>query len=234
MAFRPPTPRTSWPSKCMEWNPTCRLTGGIRELYTQLAPLAPPGASASASAKRREHETSASGRLRLRADMPLLAERYRFEHALSQSDLSQMVCAIDTFRSSPHAAADGRSHPIVAIKILNAQHWLLGAQEYERMRRVQLEQARRDVDAHLLHAISSFELGAHFCLVLPMLTELYRLPQILRGSTRAKGRVGGGAPPPPPLAPTLLLVAATRRDFAKPERCARAPNRRPMQSHRAR
>ena len=24
--------------------------------------------------------------------MPLLAERYRFEHALSQSDLSQLVC----------------------------------------------------------------------------------------------------------------------------------------------
>ena len=49
-----------------------------------------------------------------------------------------------------------------------------------------------------------------------------------------RGAGGGGAPPPPPLAPTLLLVAATRRDFAKPERCARAPNRRPMQSHRAR
>ena len=58
----------------------------------------------------------------------------------------------------------------------------------------------------------------------------------LESGVELLGRVemGGGAPPPPPLAPTLLLVAATRRDFAKPERCARAPNRRPMQSHRAR
>lgn len=84
-------------------------------------------------AARREHETSSSGQLFLSAEMPLLAQRFCFQHALSQSPLSQIVCAIDTYRHCD-AAIDGRCQPLVAIKLLNAQHWLLGVRWKRRKR----------------------------------------------------------------------------------------------------
>lgn len=119
----------------------------------------------------KKHFTYPSGSLCLAPDMPLLAKRYRFLHVLSETPLSQLLCAADTFCSCP-TQADGRRQPLVAIKVLNAQHWILGAQEYERMRRIELAQHHDGVEAAVASAKCFFECGAHFCIVMPLLCEL--------------------------------------------------------------
>ena len=116
------------------------------------------------------HETTADGRLVLTPETPLLAHRYRFMHVLVESDLSQMICAVDTYRHC-EPTAEGRRQPLVAIKVLNARHWALGAQEHKRVRRL-----RRGGDgahcAHVVLPLGHFEVGGHFCIVLELLREL--------------------------------------------------------------
>ena len=109
----------------LPFNPTLRLTAGLANTYRAV------GAKQSLP----RHETTADGRLVLTPETPLLAHRYRFMHVLVESDLSQMICAVDTYRNC-EPTAEGRRQPLVAIKVLNARHWALGAQEHERVRRL--------------------------------------------------------------------------------------------------
>ena len=101
-------------------------------------------------------------------------------YTLSQSDLSQLVCAIDTFQHCA-PAADGRRQPLVVLKILNAQHWAIGAQEYERVRLLWREQSRHGTRAQFVRALSHCEVDAHFCIVWEMLAPLWSvMPRPLR------------------------------------------------------
>ncbi|EOD23150.1 hypothetical protein EMIHUDRAFT_447845 [Emiliania huxleyi CCMP1516] len=103
--------------------------------------------------------------------MPLLARRYRFMHAISETDLSQVICATDTYCECERAA-DGRRQPLVAIKVLNAKHWILGAQEYTRMRLLRKRQDAEGVHVPIAGATSCFEVGCHFCILQPLLATL--------------------------------------------------------------
>tara|TARA_B100000768_G_scaffold161462_1_gene161559 strand:- start:49 stop:606 length:558 start_codon:yes stop_codon:yes gene_type:complete len=150
-----------WPAKSRSFNPTLRLTAGLLS-YSERAGRQHPTA----------HETLANGQLCLSPAMPLLAHRYRYMYTLSQSDLSQLVCAIDTFQHCA-PAADGRRQPLVVLKILNAQHWAIGAQEYERVRLLWREQSRHGTRAQLVRALSHCEVDAHFCIVWEMLSPLW-------------------------------------------------------------
>jgi hypothetical protein len=150
-----------WPAKSRSFNPTLRLTAGLLS-YSERAGSQHPTA----------HETLANGQLCLSPAMPLLAHRYRYMYTLSQSDLSQLVCAIDTFQHCA-PAADGRRQPLVVLKILNAQHWAIGAQEYERVRLLWREQSRHGTRAQLVRALSHCEVDAHFCIVWEMLSPLW-------------------------------------------------------------
>ena len=150
-----------WPAKAQSFNPTLRLTAGLLS-YSERAGRQHPTA----------HETLPNGRLCLSPAMPLLAHRYRYMYTLSQSDLSQLVCAIDTFQHCA-PAADGRRQPLVVLKILNAQHWAIGAQEYERVRLLWREQSRHGTRAQFVRALSHCEVDAHFCIVWEMLAPLW-------------------------------------------------------------
>ena len=116
-----------WPARVLPFNPTLRLTAGLANTYHAV------GAKQSLP----RHETTADGRLVLTPETPLLAHRYRFMHVLVESDLSQMICAVDTYRHC-EPTAEGRRQPLVAIKVLNARHWALGAQEHELARNARL------------------------------------------------------------------------------------------------
>ena len=158
-----------WPAKAQSFNPTLRLTAGLLS-YSERAGRQHPTA----------HETLPNGRLCLSPAMPLLAHRYRYMYTLSQSDLSQLVCAIDTFQHCA-PAADGRRQPLVVLKILNAQHWAIGAQEYERVRLLWREQSRHGTRAQFVRALSHCEVDAHFCIVWEMLAPLWSvMPRPLR------------------------------------------------------
>ena len=171
-----------WPNKCNAQNIVHRVTGGLRECYAREKP--PP-----------RHETSADGRLVLSPSMPLLGQRYRFLHAISESDLTQILCAIDTYRHLAKPTSDGRTQPLVAIKVLNAQHWTLGAQESERMRLLWRGLDRTGATgAHILRPLGHFEEGAHFCLVLPLLAPLQSLAAEAAPSAPAAAISVGGTP----------------------------------------
>ena len=118
--------------------------------------------------------TSAEGGLILTHAMPLIGHRYRYLHTLSSSELSQIVGAVDTYRPSA-PTADGRSHAIVALKILNAKHWALGAQEYERMRQLWRGFRRQGTCPRILEPTCHFEEGAHFCIVFNLHSPLSAL-----------------------------------------------------------
>lgn len=135
--------------------------------------------------------------------MPLIGHRYRFMHVLAESDISQVVSAIDTYRSCA-PTADGNSSPLVALKILNAQHWTLGAQEHERMRRLWRSLAAMGANgARIARSLGHFEEGAHFCLVLELYAPLTSLP-----------------PPPPPARPVAAASSSSTTTvmplFARP------------------
>jgi hypothetical protein len=139
--------RPGWPNSTLECNLPLRLTGGLAQAYAAVnrsrsgaaVGAAAAGGAAPGWGGGRAHVTYPDGSLALAPDMPLLAKRYRYLNTLSASELSQIVSASDTYRSCA-PVADGRRQPLVAIKVLNAQHWVLGAQEYERMRRLRLAQ----------------------------------------------------------------------------------------------
>jgi serine/threonine protein kinase len=172
-AFEPlgTSDRPSWPGSRLEYSLPLRATAGLPQAYAAVGRSRRSAGSRSAAA--REHVTYADGTICLAPDMPLLARRYRFLHALSQTPMSQLLCAADTYCScSPRA--DGRRQPLVAIKVINALQWLIGAQEYERMRRLLLSQEKDGVTAPISSATCFFECGAHFCIVMPMLCELSR------------------------------------------------------------
>ena len=96
-----------WPARVLPFNPTLRLTAGLANTYRAV------GAKQSLP----RHETTADGRLVLTPETPLLAHRYRFMHVLVESDLSQMICAVDTYRHC-EPTAEGRRQPLVAIKVV--------------------------------------------------------------------------------------------------------------------
>ena len=110
------------------------------------------------------NQRSVAWQIRPAADlMPLLARRYRYLRTLSESSLSQILCAVDTF--CDHAG-------LVAIKVMNAQHWTLGAQEYERLRLLWRTLLHDDCRADIVRPRSCFEHGDHFCIVFDMLVGL--------------------------------------------------------------
>ena len=170
-----------WPARVLPFNPTLRLTAGLANTYHAV------GAKQSLP----RHETTADGRLVLTPETPLLAHRYRFMHVLVESDLSQMICAVDTYRHC-EPTAEGRRQPLVAIKVLNARHWALGAQEHERVRRL-----RRGGDgahcAHVVLPLGHFEVGGHFCIVLELLRELTLLCEAAPPPVRFAGGAAGDA-----------------------------------------
>ena len=170
-----------WPARVLPFNPTLRLTAGLANTYRAV------GTKQSLP----RHETTADGRLVLTPETPLLAHRYRFMHVLVESDLSQMICAVDTYRHC-EPTAEGRRQPLVAIKVLNARHWALGAQEHERVRRL-----RRGGDgahcAHVVLPLGHFEVGGHFCIVLELLRELTLLCEAAPPPVRFAGGAAGDA-----------------------------------------
>ena len=162
----PDTPR-GWPRRTLPCNVVSRLTGGLREVYTTVQ-------ASRVSVRLSRPETTPDGQLMLSQAMPLIAHRYRYMHTLSSSGLSQIVSAIDTFRHCPQAD-DGRTSPMVALKILNAQHWALGAQEFERMRRLWREFSRAGARPRITEPRAHFEEGLHFCIVFDLLLPLAAL-----------------------------------------------------------
>jgi serine/threonine protein kinase len=163
--------RPGWPGSTLEYSLPLRATAGLTQAYAAVDRSRSSAGSTSRAA--REHATHPDGSLCLAPDMPLLARRYRFLPTLSETPVSQLLCAVDTYCScSPRA--DGRRQPMVAIKVLNAQHWVLGAQEYERMRLLLVAQDQDGSAAPVASASSFFECGAHFCIVMPLLCELSR------------------------------------------------------------
>lgn len=159
-----------WPAKALAFNVTLRLTGGLTAAYAEIRD------ASTSDALPPQHSTSPDGRLVTSPSMPLIARRYRFLHVLSESDLSQILCAVDTYRHCTVPQPDGRRSPLVAIKVLNAQHWTLGAQEYERMRLVWRNLVRMGAhDARIVRPRAHFEEGAHFCVVFDLLAPLSSL-----------------------------------------------------------
>jgi dual specificity tyrosine-phosphorylation-regulated kinase 2/3/4 len=76
---------------------------------------------------------------------------------------NRVVCAIDTYRG-----ASSR----VAIKLMNAQHWALGAQEFERLRLLWQTLSQDGGEASIVRPRTHFEQGDHFCIVFEMLAGL--------------------------------------------------------------
>ena len=191
-----------WPAKALPCNLTIRLTGGLKACYA--------ATRASRTAPRvAKSETTADGRLALSHAMPLLNGRYRFLHVLAESEMGQIFSALDTYRpAAPLDAHDGRKHPTVAVKALNAKHWSLGAQEWERMRRLWKALGKRGATgAPILQPLTHFEEGAHFCLVFPLLSPLasLSLASPLSSLAAAAPFIAIAAPPPTPAPPRQSL-----------------------------
>ena len=110
----------TWPAAALDHNLPLRASCGLTALYAAVNRTRGPELAATAVAPpvKRLHETFPDGTLCLAPDMPLLARRYRFMHAISETDLSQVICATDTYCECERAA-DGRRQPLVAIKVLN-------------------------------------------------------------------------------------------------------------------
>jgi len=206
-AFEPPgtSERPGWPGSLLEYNLPLRATGGLTQVYAAVNRSRLSEGDATAA---RGQTTYPDGSLGLAPDMPLLAKRYRFLHALSETSLSQLLCAVDTY-SSCAPQPDGRRQPLVAIKVLNAQHWVLGAQEYERMRRLRVAQDQDGVQAALTSVTAFFECGAHFCIVMPLLCKLGRELGRAGAAQLAAQLAEQGLPPTQPaFAPRLSTVKA--------------------------
>ena len=204
--FVPPRSRgeLGWPTRVLPSNLSARLTGGLARLYAGIDPARKRPRDA------REHVTTAEGLLDVHEDMPLLARRYRYVRTLSESSLSQIIVVADTYRACA-PAADGcrpqQPHPLVAVKILNAQHWLLGAQEYERMRLLHVAQERSDIDAGLAVALAHFELDAHFCIVIALMQGLGAGP-VHGGPSALPAGPSGASRPAPPKPPSICAAGA--------------------------
>jgi hypothetical protein len=81
--WQQPGTERGWPNKVLPFNITLRLTAGLAEAYTAVRrpkSVSPPAAQS----------TAADGRLVLSPTMPLIGQRYRFMHAIAESDLSQI------------------------------------------------------------------------------------------------------------------------------------------------
>jgi hypothetical protein len=83
----------------------------------------------------------------------------------------------------------------VAIKVLNAQHWALGAQEHERMRQLWRAFSRSGTTGvRVARPLHHFEDGAHFCIVFDILSPLDALsvpPAALPPPQAAVATAGG-------------------------------------------
>lgn len=175
-----PLEQRGWPAKVLPFNLVHRLTGGLRDSYAKVrASRTGGGAELDAAAV-----TLANGQMSLSPTMPLIGQRYRYLHTLSESDLSQIVSVVDTYR---HCAPtlDGRRSPLVAVKVLNAQHWTLGAQEYERMRQLWRSLSAGGARPRVARPLAHFEDGAHFCIVFDLLAPLAKLHSPLAAAAAA-------------------------------------------------
>ena len=164
MAFATPTEERGWPSKVLAFNPTLRLTAGLSEVHNAVR-LKQQHLNQGCA---QQLHTLEDGRLWLSTEMPLLARRYRYLRTISESDLSQIVCAVDTYRNCTASSA-------VAIKLMNAQHWVLGAQEHERLRLLWRALERASGLAGIVRPRAFFEQGDHFCIVYDMLAGMETL-----------------------------------------------------------
>ena len=151
--------------------------------------------------------------------MPLLAHRYRYMYTLSQSDLTQLVCAIDTIQHCA-PAADGRRQPLLVNKILNAQHGPRCA-GVERVRLLARAVAPRHARV-LVRALSHCEVDAHFCIVweMPRRSVGHATPA---AAACSQGRCSWQPVRPPPAVPG---APAPQGEPAAPERSARPRGRR--------
>jgi len=166
MSFEALKSERGWPSKVLSFNPTLRLTAGLNEMYSKLMRWPPLVGHANV-------HTLEDGRLWLSTAMPLLNHRYRYVRTLSESDMSQIICAVDTYFTVS-------TFPLVAIKLMNAQHWALGAQEYERLRRLWKALLKDGGEVDIVRPRACFEQGNHFCIVFDLLTGLEALTTVQR------------------------------------------------------
>ena len=157
-----------WPNRVHALNVPAHLTAGLMKAYAIVRRRLPsPPVQA----------TGADGRLVLSPTMPLIGQRYQFLYTISESDLSQVVVCMDTFRRCK-PAIDGRQHPTVAVKVVNAKHWTLGAQEFERMRLLwQALEHKGTTGARIIKPLHHFEEQAHFCIVFGLLRPLDAITQ---------------------------------------------------------
>lgn len=195
-AWRQPGLALSWPSKVLPVNLVQRLTGGLRDSYAAVR-------NAHAGGVVSTTVTAANGQLQLSPSMPLIGRRYRYLHTLWQSELSQVVSATDTYRHCAQTI-DGRCTPLVALKIVNAQHWTLGAQEHERMRQLWRQLSAENASPRLARPRGHFEEGAHFCIVFDLLAPLAVLHtpmEVVSSAVQAASPVliSGGIRRPSPL-----------------------------------
>lgn len=162
--WRPVGEKRSWPAVSTPFNLALRLSAGLGAVYEEIC------ISRKKEPQQATHETLSNGSLRLTETSPLLARRYRYLHTISDSALSQVVCAVDTYRMS---RSHGNSQLIlVAIKIMNAQHWALGAQEFERSRLLWRGLSRQGCLPRISRPRAHFEVQAHFCIVFDYLLPI--------------------------------------------------------------
>ena len=200
--FAPYVAAKGWPNKRLVANLPARATGGLAQLYKRRRDTART-TPAAAHASVQQHTTDDEGALKLHHAMPHLAKRYRYLHTLYASNQTQIICAQDTYQRAHSTAPDGNTHLLVAIKILNAQLWSIGAQEFERVRRLRVAADRSALDPRIGRVIAHFELGAHFCIVCELLCELSRMA----GGVVATPAAAAPAALPAPYAPHAPLAA---------------------------
>jgi len=172
MAFEPPAEPCVWPCKSVAYNPLHRLTSGLGEFYNSVL---------LGQQHPKQSHTFDNGRLWLSVGMPLLAHRFQYLRTISESNVSQIICAVDTYCNCSTSNQ-------VAIKIMNAKHWALGAQEYERLRLLWRTLLQECSQADIVRPRTCFEHGNHFCIVFDFLIDLetmarFKLPSASHAPT---------------------------------------------------
>ena len=172
-----------WPNKCNAQNIVHRVTGGLRECYAREKP--PP----------RPQTWRMDAWILCFVDA-LLGQRYRFLHAISESDLTQILCAIDTYRhlAKPTSDADlrgRRRHQGFKCPALDARRAGVGADaagsgaaSTGRARRARTSSGRS----------ATLRRARTFALVLPLLAPLQSLAAEPAPSAPAAAISVGGTP----------------------------------------
>ncbi|XP_072031397.1 uncharacterized protein [Amphiura filiformis] len=127
-------------------------TAGLEGLYTQVTRQEPVLDNDT------NDFTDENGVFCPKANMPLLARRYRFMETIGSGVSSITICAQDTFRPDQDK---------VAIKVLNVNYYRLGYQESSSIRR--LNKADPDDFSGTLRLLNIFSFSGHFCMVFELL-----------------------------------------------------------------